>query len=598
MNRPVTLLATLCLWTTAVAQYDPASPKAIWEDRSRHDTVRLDALRELIWNGPLFVEPDSALGLARMMHDSAQAMGSLRHMAAALNLQAIVNAMGGDHAAAIGLYERSLRLSREAGDVESQATALKNIGGSHFMMGQAYDGLSFMARALELKQGAGDRMEANILTSMALACTKMDDYAKAEVHARKALAIAEAIADSTEIQYAITALGDNHLRQGNADAALPYYERGLAIAEAARDQRRIGAALEGLSALHAERGDHARAIELGERALEIARASGERAGMEQCYLNLHDVNKRAGRTARALEMLEQYTVLHDEIRSDENKAALLQQKVAFDYQLKEALLQAEMDRKEAVAAQEIQRQKVVRYGFMGGALLLLAGGAAWFYSDRKRRQERFHREAAELQTQALRAQMNPHFIFNALNSINAYLQRNDADRASSFLARFAQVMRGVLENSREREVLLREDLDTLRGYIELERRRLEEKFDLTISVDERVDPDAVMVPPLVVQPFVENAIWHGIAHKEGRGHLSIGVTVQDDHLIWTIEDDGVGRAAHTPDDAAQKRKSLGTAITRHRLELLRQQYGGRVGFRYEEVAQGTRVVVDMPLIQA
>ncbi|MBK6543645.1 MAG: histidine kinase [Flavobacteriales bacterium] len=107
--------------------------------------------------------------------------------------------------------------------------------------------------------------------------------------------------------------------------------------------------------------------------------------------------------------------------------------------------------------------------------------------------------------------MNPHFIFNALNSINAFVQRNDPDRAGSFVTKFARVMRSVLENSRHAEVSLSEDLEALRGYMDLERMRMDKKFDFTVEVDPALDPEEVMVPPLVVQPFVENAIlaWHG-----------------------------------------------------------------------------------------
>lgn len=125
------------------------------------------------------------------------------------------------------------------------------------------------------------------------------------------------------------------------------------------------------------------------------------------------------------------------------------------------------------------------------------------------------------------------------------------------------------------------------------------KFDFAIAVDPAIDPEQVMVPPLVVQPLVENAIWHGIAPKEGRGHIRLQVEIRNERLIWTIEDDGVGRAAAKPsDEQGTKRTSLGTAITRNRLELLRQQVGGRAGFHYEDLSQGTRVVVDLPLVHA
>jgi LytS/YehU family sensor histidine kinase len=268
------------------------------------------------------------------------------------------------------------------------------------------------------------------------------------------------------------------------------------------------------------------------------------------------------------------------------------------------VLRAEQEKKDAIAAQEIRRQKVVRYGYLGGALLLLAGGGIWFYTDRKRRKETFQKEAAELQTQALRSQMNPHFIFNALNSINAFVSGTIPMVSPPSCRSSRASCAACWRNSRHREVMLKDDLETLRGYIELERRRMDDKFDFTIEVDPAIDPEQVMVPPLVVQPLVENAIWHGIAGKQGRGHIALRCnsrTAPDlvhrgrRRRAWRGREPP--RILHTAGTAAKK-TSLGTAITRSRLELLQQQYGGRAGFRYEDLPQGTRVVVDMPMVMA
>jgi LytS/YehU family sensor histidine kinase len=255
---------------------------------------------------------------------------------------------------------------------------------------------------------------------------------------------------------------------------------------------------------------------------------------------------------------------------------------------------------------KLEQQKTLRNGALAFAALLAVGGGLWWRSDRNRRKERFHKELAELETQVLRTQMNPHFIFNALNSINAFVQQNDRDRASAYLSKFAQVMRGVLENSRHAEVSLEDDLQVLRGYLDLERLRMDGKFEYTITLGPDIDPRQVLVPPLTVQPLVENAIWHGLAKKNGPGHITLEVNRQADHLSWSVEDDGVGRALDNakqsaPDATAQgqgKKTSLGLAITRSRLALLQQQYGGRASLRYEPVTCGTRAVVDMPLIPA
>ncbi len=576
-----------------------------WQDRALPDTVRLAALNKFIWDGPSVLASDSAFALCQAMYDSAAHWGHSSFRVAAVNTKARLKAREGDHSAALGLYQQALEMSREMGDTKREIIVLSNIGGTYFQMKEPYNALQYFTRSLELAGSSGDRAEAHNRTSMALAHNMMGEYAEADEQARRALAVAEAIGEKREILYAARILADNLVSQDRVDEAIPLYEWSLALGEELRTEPEILSALKGLSRAYAKRGDATRAIALGRRSLDMALAVGDRSRILNSYSSLYEVYKMARRPAEALEMLEHYLEVHDEVLNDENKAALVQQKIQYDFDLRKAILDAEMEKKEAVAAQEIRRQKAVRNGFMAGVLLLLAGVGIWIYTDRKHRRERFEKQAAELQTRILRSQMNPHFIFNALNSINAYVQHNDADGASSYLTKFARVMRGVLENSRHREVTLQEDLDTLRGYMELERRRMDNKFDFTIDVDAAIDPQQVMVPPLVVQPLVENAIWHGIADKEGRGHIALKVERQGDQLVWCIEDDGVGRgAAKTPqgDPAGQvnamKKTSLGTAITRSRLELLQQQAGGRAGFRYEDLHQGTRVVVDMPLIAA
>ncbi|MBK8228389.1 MAG: histidine kinase [Flavobacteriales bacterium] len=198
----------------------------------------------------------------------------------------------------------------------------------------------------------------------------------------------------------------------------------------------------------------------------------------------------------------------------------------------------------------------------------------------------------------LRTQMNPHFIFNALNSINSYVQENERDLASGFLTKFARLMRLVLENSRYNEVPLEQDLDALRLYIELEQVRTNGKFDYSIEVDAAIDQAETMVPPLVMQPFVENAIWHGISRKEGKGHIKLIVRKYPNRLTMSVEDDGVGRGAsstHPAPDGAPPKSSLGTTITQDRLSLLGKQRGGEAGFRFMDLEPGTRVEVELPI---
>ncbi len=223
---------------------------------------------------------------------------------------------------------------------------------------------------------------------------------------------------------------------------------------------------------------------------------------------------------------------------------------------------------------------------------------------RKQREAEYQQRIAQTEVSALRAQMNPHFIFNCLNSIQYYTARNEADTASAYLTKFSRLIRLVLENSRSEKVTLTNELETLRLYIEMEAMRFQQKVRYEINVSAEVDPDTIQIPPLLVQPFVENAIWHGLMHKAQGGTVWIKVEQpQENTLRITITDDGVGRekAAEYKSKSATKHKSFGMKVTAERIELINQLYKTHTSIKIHDLKDaqgqpvGTKVMVEIPI---
>ncbi|MBK8339244.1 MAG: histidine kinase [Flavobacteriales bacterium] len=359
-----------------------------------------------------------------------------------------------------------------------------------------------------------------------------------------------------------------------------------------------------LGELSFAQGAFAEALRYGERALNRGRARNDLSLVNRASLLLYEVYKQRNDTRAALRMHELYQTTSDSLGREQFRMGLMKRQIETDFQaqmLADSIESAQAVERERLgaevarleAAQEKTRSRLL---LIVGALVLIASGV-FFWLDRKRRKERFEKEAAHLETQALRSQMNPHFIFNALNSINAFVQKNEPDKAAAFLSRFARLMRLVLENSRQSEVPLKDDLEALDNYLHLERARSGEKFDYTILVDPTIDQEEVHVPPLVIQPFVENAIWHGMAGKEEKGHITLSVQRRGSELVMAIEDDGVGRHAPkvTSQETTQKKTSLATTITKARLDLVQKQKGKPAGFKYIDLPQGTRVELSLPI---
>jgi len=258
-----------------------------------------------------------------------------------------------------------------------------------------------------------------------------------------------------------------------------------------------------------------------------------------------------------------------------------------------------------IKEQQLKQGALIRNFLLGGLLLIIL--AAFFIVRTlllKRKNEALERErtenelklqrlesekqhselqqqATELEMQALRAQMNPHFIFNCLSSINRYILKSETEQASDYLTRFSRLIRMVLINSQKPMITLEDELDMLRLYLDMERLRFNNAFDYNIIFMNTIEPAALFIPPLLLQPFCENAIWHGLMHKNGHGKLDIALRADQEILFCSITDNGIGRekAAELKSKSSERQKSLGLKITNDRLSILNR--GNREESYYE-----------------
>jgi LytS/YehU family sensor histidine kinase len=223
--------------------------------------------------------------------------------------------------------------------------------------------------------------------------------------------------------------------------------------------------------------------------------------------------------------------------------------------------------------------------------------------ENEKRQSALQQRTAELEMQALRAQMNPHFIFNCLNAINHFILVNEVNTASDYLTKFSRLIRMVLDNSFRKDIFLSEELESLRLYIELEQIRFDHHFSCGISIPDDFDISDIVIPPMLLQPFVENAIWHGLMHKDGDGILNVEIKKENEFLICSISDNGIGRkkSADLKSLFSANRKSLGMNLTASRLQLLNEEIGNQIGLQITDLlddvdqSAGTRVVISIPI---
>lgn len=222
--------------------------------------------------------------------------------------------------------------------------------------------------------------------------------------------------------------------------------------------------------------------------------------------------------------------------------------------------------------------------------------------ERDKQLVKIQKEIAESKLTALQAQMNPHFIFNSLNSINWYIVKNRSEEASQYLAKFSKLVRLILDNSKKFTIPLKKELETLQLYLDLESMRFEEKFNYQIQTDSEVDLEEVAVPPLILQPFLENAIWHGLMHKKGKGNIVIQIFPENGHLKCIVQDDGIGRkaASEYQKSPGENHQSTGIKLTTDRIQLMHDHFLSKDTVRIidleddQGIAAGTRVEVLLP----
>lgn len=238
-------------------------------------------------------------------------------------------------------------------------------------------------------------------------------------------------------------------------------------------------------------------------------------------------------------------------------------------------------------------------------LLLFYLGYRYRLSQLKEKQNlliAFNKQLAETEMKALRAQMNPHFLFNVLNAIKLNVQKNEQENAIDFITDFSKLIRAVLQNSGKQRISLAEELQTLDLYIKIERKRFSTSFDYEFTTDENIDIEQITIPPMLLQPYVENAIWHGILHKsEGHGTIKVNTYKKDNSIIVEITDNGIGRekANQLKLKSAQRNKSMGMQITQDRMAISNMVSNDHIEVEifdlYGESGQseGTRVVITL-----
>jgi len=372
--------------------------------------------------------------------------------------------------------------------------------------------------------------------------------------------------DSLTTQKSNYKIASAYVQQAKYNDAIPYLEKSISEANKKSDLIIEKDATRKLSEVYKTVGDYTKALETYQSYVDL---------VDRVYLKKEQQIANVSKVARDLIKQQQRVVgLEDERKLSENKLLLAS---------KDNELQNERNK----------QQSIVIYSLLAGLLLLLLLA---FYMYRNIKQQRLNNNLLALKS--LRSQMNPHFIFNALNSVNSFIASNDERTANRYLTDFSKLMRSVLENSEEDFIPLSKEIELLQLYTKLEHFRFQDKFDYNIIIDEAINVDDFLIPPMLLQPYIENAVWHGLRYKEAKGLLQISLhTYVDDKVQIVIEDNGVGRekSKALKTDHQKNQNSKGMGNIKKRVAILNEMYADKVDVFIEDIVGngGTKVVLTL-----
>lgn len=547
---------------------------------------------------------------------------------------------------AIQLHKLGLEASTLADNIEFKVYSLNMLGVDYRRIDAIRTALDYNQQALELaesvKKPSKDlKRSINVsLNSIGNLYHSLEQYNLAINRYNASLKIEEELGNKLGLAINYQNIGEALEEQGKLEEALEKYRTSLAYNEEIDSDKGQVICNNSIAQVYLKQNKTKKAIVLLETALVGAKQIGDKyitafveANMGWAYMQLNNIEKAENHIKRSIEIgkdqgipriialgtkrlseLEQLKGNHDNALTYYKRAIELEKKISSTRNIRYAndvILRYENEKinneiENLRKDNEIVKLKLKKNRatllIIGISLVLLMVVLFVFY---KQNQLTSDKKMLTLEQTMLRSQMNPHFLFNSLNSIKLYIINNEKKNAVHYLNKFSKLVRKILEASSLREISLEDELETVSLYMHIENIRFSNKIDFTVDVDRDVDVNQVKIPSLILQPFLENALWHGLSSKKGIKKIHLHISKQDEEfIIIRITDNGIGRAASEKIKEAKvlKRKSLGIDITKERLKNFSKDYLNSFKVEFidlkdeDKKALGTEVILTIPII--
>ena len=545
---------------------------------------------------------------------------------------------------AIGYHEKAVELAEKNKDIEQLIRGLNNLGVVYRRMDAVRSALDYHQQALDITEKINPKPEeikkstAISLNSIGNVYMTLKQYDIAEERFRKAMEYESPLNNKLGLAINNHNIGYCYEQRGDFAEALSYYRKSMQYNKEINSK--LGKAIcdNSIGQLYLKQDNPQEAIELIQPTIEICKELGDdfyiamatintgwaltelnkfeeaekllKEGLKvsqannlqffiaEAYKRLSRLMEKQGRYNSALQYNKYFQEEEEKILNENNQQYMSDLFIKYEADKQKNKIELLEKENEIVNIKLGQSQRI----FLYASLLFLMVAVLTFLLYRQRKLEH-QKRLLTIEQKLLRTQMNPHFIFNSLLSIKIYMINNDRDSAIGYLNKFSKLVRTILATSLEKEISLAEEIETMNLYVNIENIRLNNEVDYQVNVDKNISLENVKIPSLTLQPFIENALWHGLSAKDGEKSLKLNVSKQEDNFIEiSITDNGIGRQNTVKiKDGIENQKSIGINLTKERLRNFFRHFKNMHSLAildlFDDAQQptGTKVVLRIPM---
>ncbi|MEO9474810.1 MAG: tetratricopeptide repeat protein [Cyclobacteriaceae bacterium] len=599
---------------------------------SHYPQGQVDALKNYGTMMYCLGKTDSAIILYRQGGYYAEKENLLTISGKLFNNVGFIFQMNGEYDSSIYNFKKALKIAKSIGDPMILSSVYSGIGIVQQHSGQLDSALATYLKAFQVAE-ENDIPKLGVVAMLNIATIHYDHFPeRLDVKGLETnLEFAREVGDRrSEISF-LEFLGYISSDSSKHTEAIAYFNQALQVNKELKDQNAQVLILQGLAYAYTNKGDYRESSKVLEDAIQVAMTSGSESNLPRLYLdktlnylriNSYDLaEKNANESIRVAERLKsgehlanaykylaealngkgafaeayqaqlEHSRLSKEILDAAKSEQLTEMETKYETERKEAEI-AKLSQQASIQVLQIQqRNQTIVIGLIVFILIIVI--AYFLYRERSLRNER---SQTELEQRFLRSQLNPHFIFNALLAIQNFMLKNDGPKAALYLTKFSKLMREILESSRQEFIPLESEVELITNYLDIHKLRLNDSFDYSIEIDDQIDPETDTIPPMFVQPFVENAIEHGIADKKEGGLIEIKFHKSENHIFIEVLDNGKGLFSAE----SKSHKSLASRIIRERMALFNKTLKNKIQLVLDNVENesgeilGTKVELKVP----